>query len=238
MLKSDDPTEEGQLCCGTAYATAREMRMAEISDYAPYAAYLNAQREGQLPSGWSKKGKAVLQGIISGTVRQPVIPPVGVTEWLKYHWYKRCRADPRNKLAAKAALLVVQRSDDFLMIPAYDFYNHRNGKWLNTQTVTTEGTHHITKATRTIEPGEELYISYNMCNECAGRRFGYGTAGKFFRYQMVSVAQLVVDTHCLSIHSCTQKSFATTGLWSLCLNAGIIRKKTTNLTWTRTNMEN
>jgi hypothetical protein len=179
MLKSDDPTEEGQLCCGTAYAVAREMRKGENSDYAPYATYLNAQREGQLPSAWSKKGKALLQGIIGGTVEEPIIPPTEPTEWLEDDWYKDCRADPRDMLAAKAALLVVQRSDDYLMIPAYDFYNHRNGKWLNTQTVTVEGTNHITKATRTIEPGEELYISYNMCNECAGRRFGYGTAGKF-----------------------------------------------------------
>jgi hypothetical protein len=213
------------------------MRKAENSDYAPYVTYLNAQSEGQLPSAWSKQGKALLQEILGGTPFDPVLPPVEPTEWLEYEWYKRCRGDRRNELAAKAALLVVQRSDDGLMIPAYDFYNHRNGKWLNTRTKTVVGTHHITKATRTIEPGTQLYISYNMCTECGGRRSGYGTAGKLFRHQMVSVFQL--DTHCLSIHSsCTQKSFATTGSWRVFLNAGIIWLKTTNLIWRRTNMEN
>jgi hypothetical protein len=236
LLKSDDLTENGQLCCGTGHAVAREMRKAENSDYAPYVSYLNAQSEGQLPSAWSKKGKALLQAIIGGEAQNPALPPIEPTEWLEYDWYKLCSGDPSNKLAAKAALMVVQRSDDSLMIPAYEFYNHRNGKWLNAQAETVEGTHHITKATRTIEPGEQLYLSYNMCNDCAGRRFGYGTAGKFVRHQMVSVFQL--DTHCLSIHSCTQKSFATTGSWRVCLNAGIICLKTTNLTWRRTNMEN
>jgi hypothetical protein len=179
MLKSDDPNEEGQLCCGTADAVAREMRKGAISDYAPYATYLSAQREGQLPSAWSKKGKALLHSIIGGTVRQPVIPPQEPTEWLEYDWYKSCRADRSDTLAAKAALLVVQHSDDSLMIPAYNFYNHRNGKWLNTQTEMVEGTHQITKAARTIEPGEQLYTSYNLCKECGGRKRGYGTAGKF-----------------------------------------------------------
>ncbi len=237
LLKSDDSTEnDGQLRCGTGRAVAREMRKAENSDFAPYVTYLNAQSEGQLPSAWSKKGKALLQEILGGTPLAPVIPPVEPTEWLDTDWYTGCSGDPSNKLAAKAALLVVQRSYDGLMIPAYDFYNHRNGKWLNAGAEIVKGTHHITKATRSIEPGEQLYISYNMCNECARRRLGYGTAGKLFRHQTAYVFQL--DTHCLSIHSCTQKSFATTGSWRLCLNAGIICLKTTNLNWRRTNIEN
>jgi hypothetical protein len=237
LLMSDDPTEDDQLCCGTGYAVAREMRKAEDSEYAPYVTYLNAQSEGQIPSAWSKQGKALLQEIIGGTAREPFIPPTEATEWLDDDWYTRCDGDPHDALTAKAALLVVQRSDDVLMIPAYDFYNHRNGKWLNAGAEIVKGTHHITKATRTIEPGTQLYISYNMCTECGGRRSGYGTAGKLFRHQMVSVFQL--DTHCLSIHSsCTQKSFATTGSWRVFLNAGIIWLKTTNLIWRRTNMEN
>jgi hypothetical protein len=199
MIKSADPTESGQLCCGTANAVASEMRKGENSDYAPYATHLSAQSEDQLPSAWSKQGKALLQGIIGGTLRRPVIPPAEPTEWLDYDWYKGCKADPLDTLAAKAALLVVQRSDEYLMIPTIDFYNHRNGKWLNTESETVEGKHHITKATRRIEPGEQLYTSYNRCNECAGRKFGYGTAGKFVRYRMDCVFRL--DTYCLSLHS-------------------------------------
>jgi hypothetical protein len=151
LLKSDDSTEnDGKLSCGTGRAVAREMRKAENSDYAPYVTYLNAQSEGQLPSAWSKKGKALLQEIIGGTPLAPVLPPIEPTERVDTDWYTRCSGDPSNKLATKAALLVAQRSDDGLMIPAYDFYNHRNGMWLNIQTETVQGTHHITKANRTI----------------------------------------------------------------------------------------
>jgi hypothetical protein len=236
LLKSEDDSTEyeyGQSRCGSA--VAREMRKAENSEYAPYATYLNAQSEGQLPSAWSEKGKALLQEILGGTPLEPILPPDDATEWLDTDWYTRCSGDPSNKLATKAALLVIQRSDDGLMIPAYDFYNHRNGKWLNIETEIVEGTHHISKALKTIEKGEQLYISYNMCKECTGRSFGYGTAGKLFRHQTAYFFQL--DTHCLSIHSCTQNSFVTMGSWKLCLNAGIICLKTTSLTWRRTNME-
>lgn len=57
-------------------------------------------------------------------------------------------------------------------------YNHRNGKWLNTETTVKEGEKHVTKATRKIEAGEQVYISYNMCKGCSGRRHYYGTGGE------------------------------------------------------------
>lgn len=57
-------------------------------------------------------------------------------------------------------------------------YNHRNGRWFNTETLVTRGEHHVTTATRTIEKGEQIYLSYNDCNICEGREFDYGTAGK------------------------------------------------------------
>jgi hypothetical protein len=40
-----------------------------------------------------------------------------------------------------------------------------------------EGKYHETTATKTIEEGEEILISYNLCEECHGRRHWYGTAG-------------------------------------------------------------
>ena len=181
LLKGDDPEEEGQLCCGTGTAAAREMRKGEKSEnYAPYAMYLNAQDYHQLPSAWSDQGKKLLQQIVGGSVKETIIPPDEPTEWLDFDWYNRCQGDRNDTLSSKAALLVVQRSDDYYMIPAYDFYNHRNGKWTNTETRTIENKHHITTATRTIEEGEQIYISYNMCKECSGRTSGYGTAGKCY----------------------------------------------------------
>lgn len=61
-------------------------------------------------------------------------------------------------------------------------YNHRNGKWLNTETdyLSDEAGDffYVTMATRTIEKNEQIYNSYNDCKDCGRRKYGYGTAGK------------------------------------------------------------
>lgn len=117
ILKSDNPHEEGQMCCGTVHAVAREMRKGNESFYAPYVNYLHAQSENATPSAWSDLGKKLLREVVGGTVTETEIPPVEPTEWLEFDWYGRCRGSRADQLSTKAALLVVQRSDDSLMIP-------------------------------------------------------------------------------------------------------------------------
>lgn len=78
-------------------------------------------------------------------------------------------------MANHAALLVVQRSDDNVMVPGYDLYNHRNGAHKNTNVRLDQN--HVTTASRTIAKGEQIYNSYNLCEECDGRSTEYGTAG-------------------------------------------------------------
>jgi hypothetical protein len=175
IIKSDDPNEEGQLCCGTVEAVAREMKLGESSRYGPYAVYLNHESDGQIPTGWSTEGQNLLLEVMD----HDAIPPEEPTDWLRNDWWRRCRGDPKDEISNKAALLVVQRSDDSIMIPAYDAYNHRNGKWTNTETNIEWGEYHETKATRAIEAGEQIYITYNQCNNCFGRQIGYGTAGEW-----------------------------------------------------------
>jgi hypothetical protein len=179
LLKSDDPEEEGQMCCGTVIALAREMRLGDESKLARYANYLNSQDDGQLPSEWTPAGQELLRSIVGGEVDEPEIPPAEPTEWLTNDWYDRCEGTRRDAVSAKAALLVVQRSEDIIMIPAYDMYNHRNGKWLNTRTDTEDDVNHVTKAKRVIEAGEQIHVSYNQCEECGGRDVGYGTGGEY-----------------------------------------------------------
>lgn len=58
-------------------------------------------------------------------------------------------------------------------------YNHRNGKFLNTEVTTEFDEKHVTKASRDIKPGEQIHNSYNNCKECIGRKVGYGTAGAY-----------------------------------------------------------
>ena len=40
-------------------------------------------------------------------------------------------------------------------------------------------------AGKTIEVGEQIYISYNMCSNCGGRANDYGTPGKCLRVSRV-----------------------------------------------------
>jgi hypothetical protein len=179
ILKSDDQEEEGQMCCGTVASVAREMRLGDESKFAPYANYLNFQSIDQLPSAWTPAGQELLRSIVGREVDEPEIPPAEPTEWLTNDWNYRCGGKRRDALSAKAAVLVVQKSDDFIMIPAYDMYNHRNGKWFNTRTDTEDDVNHVTKANRVIEAGEQIHVSYNQCEECGERDVGYGTGGEY-----------------------------------------------------------
>jgi len=173
IIKPDDQREPpSQLVCGTVRNVAKEMRLGEDSKYAPYVMYLNNEADAQIPSTWSPPGRELLLDILD----HDTIPPENPISWIQGEWLGRCRGDPDDQFEIKAALMVIQRADDQIMIPAYDNLNHRNGNWTNTITEIEPGEYHKTSATKTIEAGEQIYISYNMCEECGGRRSGYGTA--------------------------------------------------------------
>eukprot|EP00537_Pseudo-nitzschia_pungens_P001155 CAMPEP_0172368666 /NCGR_PEP_ID=MMETSP1060-20121228/28638_1 /TAXON_ID=37318 /ORGANISM="Pseudo-nitzschia pungens, Strain cf. cingulata" /LENGTH=1266 /DNA_ID=CAMNT_0013093337 /DNA_START=265 /DNA_END=4065 /DNA_ORIENTATION=- len=173
ILKSDDPREPAsQLVCGTVRTVAREMRLGADSKYAPYVVYLNNEADAQIPCWWSDGGQEFLEEILYGGT----IPPTDPVGWIEDEWFGRCRGDPNDAIGVKAALMVIQRADDSIMIPAYDNMNHRNGNWTNTKTEIEPGKFHHTTATKTISAGDQIYISYNMCEECEGRSSGYGTA--------------------------------------------------------------
>jgi hypothetical protein len=179
ILRSDNPNGKGHMSwCGTVTAVAREMALGEHSEWAPYVKYLSDQPEGQLPSAWSEAAQVLLHKLVGRERKAIIIPPAHPSDWLTDDWYDHCGGLPSDRLSAKAAMLIVQRSDDDIMIPAYDMYNHRNGKWMNTETYTVDGEKQESRALRSIEPGEQLYISYNMCRQCGGRAEGYGSAGK------------------------------------------------------------
>lgn len=88
IIKSKDPQEEGQLCCGTAEAVLKEMKMGEKSQYHPYSTYLKSQPIDDLPSNWSEQGKDLLYEIVGVPQgRDPrtsdfdSIPPEEPIEW-------------------------------------------------------------------------------------------------------------------------------------------------------------
>jgi hypothetical protein len=169
--------DESVLSCGTARNVAKEMRLGpEGSKYGPYIGYLLTQPEGQIPSAWSKEGQILLLDVLGGKA-DTQLPPIDATSWLEEDWYRSCHGDSNDPFAAHAAMLVVQRADDEFMVPIYDLYNHRNGDYFNTRLTINYGVNHLMRASRTIQPGEQLHNSYNMCDECGGRSEGYGTPG-------------------------------------------------------------
>ena len=204
MLHSTDD-EIQQLDCGLVRALVREIKKRDKSAYAPYIDFLlDTQPPGQLPSGWSDAGKEMLMQALGdenfnfdqaeedferyqSLGLMNVLPPSEAISWLENGWYGECDGN-RDELEEYAALLVLKRAWDDVMIPIYDMLGHRNGLWLNTRS-DDDGEHNGRSvnvyASRDIFEGEQIYGSYNMCEECGGRMTTYGTAEIFRDYGFV-----------------------------------------------------
>jgi len=167
------------LVCDTVRNLVREMKLGDESEFGPYVKYLLNQRHGQLPSAWSKPAKELLRRVLDD-----VLPPFEATDLLTGDWHDAC-GGADNALENNAAMLVIQRAEDDLMVPVYDFYNHRNGDYLNTVNHRRSQTSFDVTAARGIEVGEQIYISYNMCSNCGNRADTFGTPDMFRDYGFV-----------------------------------------------------
>lgn len=111
------------LVCDTVRNLAKEMRLGEMSDFGPYVLYLFNQRVGQLPSAWSRPAKDLLRRVLDGDgENNNALPPFEATDLMDESWHRECGGtdDPFDN---NAAMLVIQRAEDDLMVPVYDFYN-------------------------------------------------------------------------------------------------------------------
>eukprot|EP00566_Odontella_aurita_P003749 CAMPEP_0113586544 /NCGR_PEP_ID=MMETSP0015_2-20120614/34356_1 /TAXON_ID=2838 /ORGANISM="Odontella" /LENGTH=1264 /DNA_ID=CAMNT_0000491993 /DNA_START=143 /DNA_END=3937 /DNA_ORIENTATION=- /assembly_acc=CAM_ASM_000160 len=178
------------LVCDTVQNLIKEMRLGDESDFGPYVQYLLNQRRGQLPCAWSEAGKHLLEHILeygAGMDGEGTLPPSYVTD---NEWLGVCRGLD-NPFKENAAMLVIQRAEDDLMLPIYDFYNHRNGDYLNTvnERINKERGQVDFKvyAASDIHEGEEINSSYNMCAGCGGRADNYGTPEIFMDYGFVEM---------------------------------------------------
>ena len=185
---------DGVLKCGTVRNLAKEMKQVETlgkyvedaataSKYGPYIQYLMDQDHTILPSAWTDSGKLMLNDVLGG--QHQSLPPAYMSTWLTEDFYEDCNGDPEDEIAAKAAMLVVMRADDDLLVPVYDMYNHRNGKYYNTNMIINRGKGYKIVAKQDIHPGDQIYNSYNMCAQCGGRRDGYGTPEIFRDYGFI-----------------------------------------------------
>jgi hypothetical protein len=208
ILQSEDPDKDDKIgwYCGATRKLAEEMKKGADSFYAPYVTYINDEPDGQLPTQYSFSAKQLLWQVI-GLHRDELnrsqvfdrkeafdhrLMPEFLTDGLERNWYKTCQADRDDATMAKAASMIIQRADDDILIPAYDAYNHRNvdnhndKRYMNARTQTTDEQFHQTFAQRDIQKGEQIFISYNMCEQCGGRRdYGFGTAEIFREYGFV-----------------------------------------------------
>jgi len=166
------------LQCDTIINLTHQLYLGDKSEYAPYVNYLlETQHAGQLPSGWSKAGKKLLQTVLGGSGPNQNLPPDYPTDWME-DYYDECGGDKDDELGKFAALLVIQRGWDNLLLPVYDMMSHRNGLWLNTKCDESvhDGNPISVEAKRDIKAGEQIYTSYNMCEDCSNRVKSYGTS--------------------------------------------------------------
>jgi spermidine synthase len=188
LTAEDDEESYGGIWCPTVFNLLREMKLGDKSFYAPYTNYLKSQSQGQLPSHWSDAGQALLHELLAqdDNDKQNDLPPDYVTDWIKGEWHTECEGS-HDRNEEHAALLLLQRGWDDIMIPMYDMISHRNGKWLNTKSNSVHNKRQDVKvqASRNIQAGEEIYMSYNFCADCGNKARGYGTAEIFRDYGFV-----------------------------------------------------
>ena len=163
--------------CKTVQRLVQELRLGEQSPVAPYMNYLKSQPTGQLPSAWSQAGQDVLCEIIGFLVgaEEPILPPYNTFYHIR-DYHEDC--ERKDALEEQLWMLLHQRGWDELMIPVFDMMSHGNGHWLNTKVV--NSVHEdpkpvIVQARRDIGTGEEIYTTYNFCEDCGARKLWYGT---------------------------------------------------------------
>jgi len=157
------------LHCDTINYMVKEMKK-EKSKYAPYIKYLLSLPTGFIPSSWTDAGKDLLEQLVA----TDMLPPNDIIAWLDSDWREDCEGSP-DPFDENAAMILLSRGDDDRMVPLFDLYNHRNGKWFNTETNMVEGKRVELLSSRDIKKGEQLYNSYNMCSNCQNRAKNYGT---------------------------------------------------------------
>ncbi|KAG7364025.1 SET methyltransferase domain containing protein [Nitzschia inconspicua] len=150
------------------------------SKYYPYIRFLLGRQNVDGDDGirkattaaWSTKGQALLKTMVG-------------RELLPYKFLRLCTSkcptvcsdnkDPkRQQLQQDAYLIVMSRKKSGLMIPLFDFINHRNGKWQNVDMeIHTDGVR--VYAIRDILAGEQLYRSLTECINCGNYKYKYVT---------------------------------------------------------------
>ena len=154
---------ESKDTCDTVRNLAHHHELGESSEFYPYVKYCFDKRHvGDLPATWSKEGKELIERIVG---ENELLPYLMITEMT---YENVCGNDSSaTPLVRDAYNHVLRRSWDDIMIPVFDMVNHRNGKWKNVDSNSAHEEEDINVfALRDIAKGEQLYLSYNECEDC------------------------------------------------------------------------
>ena len=168
--------------CKAIYNLAKELRLGEASSKAPYVQYLLTQSSGAMPGEFSKAGKKFLTKMLGGDD----LPPYEETWKDDYErmWLGQCGGDEGDEVERFAYWLTSARDEDTLMVPIYDMANHSNDpKKLNTLSYKPKEAGDVFKfvASMRIEPGGQVYNSYNRCGSCADVENGECETFSFYK---------------------------------------------------------
>jgi hypothetical protein len=155
--------------CQAVRNLASELRLGDQSQYKPYVSYLLTQSIQMMPGEWTSAGQKFLHDEILGGE----LPPLK-DDWFDAagynNWLRTCGGYSNDAIERFAYYLTSTRDEDTLMIPIYDMMNHSNDpNKLNTLSYKPKkaGDPFIFKASRRIEPSEEIFNCYNRCNACS-----------------------------------------------------------------------
>ncbi|KAL7428364.1 hypothetical protein ACHAXM_001495 [Skeletonema potamos] len=159
--------------CPGIYNLADELRLGEKSTKAPYVRYLLNLPRGTMPGEWNDAAKDFLSVVLG----HDQLPPYE-ENWkfdFRNNWVQRCEGNEKDEVERAAYFLALSRDEDTLMVPIYDMMNHSNDPMkLNTISYKPQKAGDVFRvvASRRIEPGEQVYNSYNRCSRCSIDLYG------------------------------------------------------------------
>jgi hypothetical protein len=117
VIPSDDLDESGQLCCGLVTRLKRELQLGAASQFAPYIDYVSKLPVASIPTMWSEMGKKLVLELTGSDSPKDELPPSDPLQWMEHDWFPQCGGSWKDTLGIQAAIIVITRSDDHILIP-------------------------------------------------------------------------------------------------------------------------
>ncbi len=173
--------------CQTARNLLEEYYSEDESAYAPYAQYVfESFPHDEHPLAWSDAATDLFMSIVGEDLEPKAFGENSFEDNCEYD--EDDDEDDEEDLAA-AYRIVVARGWQDKLVPILDLINHRNGKYHNVdQTNSVHDNDDVSVvAVRDISEGEQIYYSYNECNDidCEGIEYSYVTPQIFADYGFV-----------------------------------------------------